>query len=113
MATFSKQIFNPSGSFILVAGTSTSNSTQVHTVPAGSVKDEIWIYATNNDASSVNLTLEFPSGSTGNNIKQAIPATSGLTVIVPGLILTSSQTVSAFAGSASKITLHGYVNRIS
>lgn len=111
MATFSKQTFSE-GVSLLVTGTVTGFAKTIHTVPS-SVKDEIWVYGTNNDTSSVNLTIEFGNAETKNNIKQSIPANSGLTILVPGLILTASQTVKAFAGTTEKITLHGYVNRIS
>ena len=111
MATFTKQVFSE-GVSLLVTGTTSAYAKTIHTVPS-SVKDEIWIYGTNNDASSVNLTIEFGNNESKNNIKQSIPATSGLTILVPGLILTSSQTVKAFAGTTEKITLHGYINRIS
>ena len=111
MATFSKQTFSE-GVSLLVTGTTTSFAKTIHTVPSN-VKDEIWIYGTNNDVSSVNLTIEFGNNETKNNIKQSIPATSGLTILIPGLVLTASQTVKAFAATTEKITLHGYVNRIS
>lgn len=111
MATFSKQTFS-AGVSLLVTGTNTTYAKTIHTVPSRAT-DEIWIYGTNNDAAAVNLTIEFGNSETKNNIKQSIPATSGLTILVPGLILTASQTVTAFAATTEKITLHGYVNRIS
>jgi hypothetical protein len=111
MATFSKQTFS-AGVSLLVTGTTSAAAKTIHTVP-GAVKDEIWIYGTNNDISSINLTIEFGDSSATNNIKQSIPATSGLTILVPGLILTGTSTVKAFAATTEKITLHGYVNRIS
>lgn len=109
---FSKQVFSTGASMLVVSGTDSAGATTIHTVPASS-KDEIWLFATNNDVAAVSLTLEFPSGSAGNSIKQAIPASSGLTILVPGLILTSSQVVRAFATTSGQISLHGYINRIS
>lgn len=111
MATFSKQTFSE-GVSLLVTGTTSASAKTIHTVPSN-VKDEIWIYGTNNDSSAVSLILEFGDSEAKNNIKQSIPATSGLTVIVPGLILTASTTVKAYSLVTEKITLHGYVNRIS
>lgn len=113
MANFTKEPLseNATGSGILIINSSTPG-TLIHEV-AGGVTDEVWLYATNNDASSINLTIEFGDTTTTNNIKQAIPATSGLTIIVPGLILLEGQTVSAFAATLSKISIFGYVNRIS
>ena len=113
MATFSKQTFsaNAGGSGILVAATATTG-TLIHTVPS-SVTDEVWIYGTNNDTGAVNLTLEFGDNVAKNNINLSVPTKNGLTIIVPGLILTGSSTVRAFAGTTNMITVHGYINRIT
>lgn len=113
MATFSKQKFSAqtAGYGILIVQTATAG-TAIHTVPA-SVTDEIWLYATNNDTSAVNLTIEFGDATATNNIKLSIPATSGLTIVLPGLILAATYTVKAFAGTTSKISVFGYINRIS
>jgi hypothetical protein len=114
MATFSKKPLSgdANGLGILVTATATTGTT-IHGTSAGTTFDEIWLYATNNDSSSVNLTIEYGTTTSTKVIKQAIPATSGLTIIVPGLILGPSLNVTAFAGTASKIVIFGYVNRIS
>jgi hypothetical protein len=36
-----------------------------------------------------------------------------LYLVVPGLLLTNSLVLKAFAATASEIVLHGYVNRIT
>jgi hypothetical protein len=112
MATFTKVGFSgdSTGKGILVAATSTPGTT-IHASTAGTTFDEVWIYATNNDVSAVTLEIEF--GQTSNLIKMSIPATSGLTIIIPGLIVGPSLTVAAFASAANKVSLFGYVNRIS
>lgn len=114
MATFSKQPLSgdSTGKGILVSATATPGTT-IHTTSSRTTFDEIWLYATNNDASSVNLTIEFGETTSTKVIKQAIPATSGLTIIVPGLILGPDLTIGAFASSAGKVVITGYVNRIS
>jgi hypothetical protein len=114
MATFSKQPLsgNSSGLGILVNATSSTGDT-IHTSAAGTTFDEVWLYATNNDASAVNLTIEYGTTTATNVIKLSVPATSGLTIIIPGLILGPSKTVSAYAASAGKVVIFGYVNRIS
>ena len=33
-------------------------------------------------------------------------------LLVPGLLLQNGKTVKAFAGTASEIVIHGYVNKI-
>lgn len=112
MATFSKEFLSGStdGLGALVAATATPG-TLIHTAHATG-KDEIWIYATNNDTVAVTLTVEFGDATATNNMVLQIPSKSGLTLVVPGLPLTNSKTVKAFAGTTNKITLTGYVNRI-
>tara|TARA_R100000005_G_C4860483_1_gene122167 strand:+ start:153 stop:506 length:354 start_codon:yes stop_codon:yes gene_type:complete len=112
--SFTKQAFSgdTTGQGVLVAATATTGTT-VHATSSDTTFDEVWIYATNNDASAINLTIEFGGTTATKVIKQSIPATSGLTIIVPGLILGPSKTVTAFAGTANKIVLFGYVNRVS
>ena len=102
--SFTKQAFSgdTTGQGVLVAATATTGTT-VHATSSDTTFDEVWIYATN----------EFGGTTATKVIKQSIPATSGLTIIVPGLILGPSKTVTAFAGTANKIVLFGYVNRVS
>lgn len=97
---------------IKVTQTATAGDT-IHTAHATS-KDEIWLYAYNDDAAAIDLTIEF-GGATDpdNTIVQRIPAATGLYLCVPGLILTNEKVVKAFAGTANKIVIYGYVNRIS
>ena len=112
MATFTKVGFSgdTSGMGILVAATSRPGTT-IHETDSGTTFDEVWLYATNNDISAVNLTIEF--GQATNPVKISVPATSGLTIVLPGLSLGPSKTVAAFAGTTNKISIFGYVNRIS
>jgi hypothetical protein len=120
MATFSKVKLSGStnGRGIKVAATATAGTTIHATGTSSSILDELWLYAYNSDTSAIALTIEF-GGVTApdDNIKISIPATSGLTLVVPGLILSgtgsSASTVAAFAATANKIVITGYVNRIS
>ena len=114
MATFTKVGLSgdANGEGILVAATATAGTT-IHTTTSGTTFDEIWLYATNNDVSAVNLTIEFGNTTATLVIQQSIPSKTGLTVVVPGLILDASKTVKAFAGSANKVVIFGYVNRIA
>jgi hypothetical protein len=51
---------------------------------------------------------------TSDLIQQEIGATpSGLVLICAGLLVTGSVVVTAFAGTANKIELFGFVNRIA
>jgi len=89
----------------------------IHTAHETS-KDEIWIWAYNDNAEDVELTIDF--GGDGDEyddpdclIVQTITAQSGLYLCVPGLPLTNEKVIRAFAGSANVIVLYGYANRIS
>jgi hypothetical protein len=120
MATFSKVKLSGStnGRGIKVAATATAGTTIHATGTSSSILDEIWLYAYNSDSAAIVLTIEFGGVSApDDNIKLSIPATSGLTLVVPGLILSgtgsAASTVAAFAATANKIVITGYVNRIS
>lgn len=116
MATYSKQLLSGStnGTSILVAATATLGTT-VHTAVSGtSDLDEIYLYAVNSSASAVKLTIEWGEATAPDgNIEYTVPAEDGLYLVVPGLLLQNSLVVTAFAGTANVITIHGYVNRIT
>lgn len=114
MATYSKVVFTGStnGKNVKVAATS-SPGTTIHTAHATS-QDEIWLWAVNSDTTDRKLTIEF-GGTTApdDTIEITIPAESGLVTILPGLILTNSLLVKAFAATANVILINGFVNRIT
>jgi len=113
MAVFSKHVLSGSsdGKNILVAATATLGTT-IHTSHATS-EDEIWIYAYNNSGSAINLTIQWGGATTTDNILQSIPSQQGLILVIPGLILTNSLVVTAFASTGNQIALSGFVNRIT
>lgn len=115
MATFTKLKLSGStdGKAIKVAATATAGTT-IHTAHATAL-DEIWLYAHNSSASAVKLTLEFGgTAAPDDHIEINIGAEgTGLVLVSPGLILTNSLVVRAFAGTANVVTLTGYVNRIA
>lgn len=120
MATFTKTLLSGStqGREIKVVATASSGTTIHATGTSSTVIDEVWLYAYNSSASAVTLTIQWGSTSTpDDDIKLSIPATSGLTLVVPGLVLTgtgsAANTVRAFAGTTNVIMISGYVNRIS
>lgn len=119
MASFSKLVLSGStdGRAIKVAATATAGTT-VHTASSTSTHfDEVWLYAMNTDTAARKLTIEWGSTSAPDDlIEITVPAESGLTLVVPGLVLKGNSTplvVRAFAASANVVTIHGYVNRIS
>lgn len=120
MATYSKGKLSGSteGKAIKVAATASTGTTIHATGTSSTIIDEVWLYAYNSNGSSVTLTIQF-GGTTAvdNDIKLLIPATSGLTLVIAGLILTgtgaASNTVYAYASTANVVTVSGYVNRIA
>jgi len=120
MASYSKQQLSggTQGTAILVAATA-STGTLIHTTGTSSTAiDEVWLYAYNSSSSAVLLTIQNGGTTSPNNdIKITIPSQSGLTLIVPGLILTGNGSVGAsvyaYAGTSNVVTISGYVNRIA
>ena len=115
MATFSKVKLSGStdGKAVKVVQTATAGTT-IHTAHSTAL-DEIWLYAHNSSASMVKLTLEWGEATAPDgNIEINIGAEgTGLVLVSPGLLLTNSLVVKAFAASANVVTLTGYVNRIA
>lgn len=120
MATYTKTLLSGStnGKAIKVAATATTGTTIHATGTSSTAFDEVWLYAFNSSTSAVALTVEY-GGTTApdQNIVVTIPSQSGLTLVVPGLVLTgtgaAANTITAFAGTANVVTISGYVNRIS
>ena len=114
MPTFTKLKLSGStdGKGIKVVQTATAGDT-IHTAHATDL-DEIWIWAVNSQAAAVKLTLEWgQADAPDGNIEVNIDGESGLFLIVPGLLLTNSLVVKAFAGTTAVIVIHGFVNRIT
>ena len=117
MATYSKHLLSGStnGKNISVTGNATGSAVTVHTAISGTSNlDEIWLYATNTSAAAVVLTVEF-GGTTDQDdyIELELAADSGMTLIIPGLLLQNSLLVKAWAASGNVININGYVNRIT
>jgi hypothetical protein len=120
MATFTKELLSGStgGRPIKVVQTATAGTTIHATGTSSSIIDEVWLYANNTSASSVDLTIEYGGTSNPDDlIIVSIPAKSGLSIVAPGLVLkgdgAAARTIRAFASSANVINIVGYVNRIS
>ena len=98
------------GQPILLTGTSLGAVTTIHTSDLTAL-DEVWLYACNNDASiDRTLYLSFDSG-TSLTTSISIPDNSGLVLVLPGFMITNGVSISAYASSASKISVFGWVNR--
>lgn len=118
--TFTKAKLSAStdGKAVLVAAIATAG-TLIHTGPSlATTIDEVWLYAVNTSASSVKLTIEWGEATAPNgNIEVTILPEAGLVTVIPGLLIvgnaSTALTVKAFAGTASVIAIHGYVNQIT
>lgn len=120
MALFSKQLLSGSsqGRAIKVVATASTGTTIHATGTSSTIIDEVWLYAYNSATGNVLLTIQY-GGTTAvdHDIKIIVPSQSGLTLIVPGLILTgtgaAANTVFAYADTTNVITISGFVNRIT
>jgi hypothetical protein len=114
MSTFTKIKMSGStdGRGVKVVATS-STGTTIHTADA-TAQDEVWLYAYNSDSVDRLLTIQFGGTTSPNDdIKVTVPHQQGLMLVVPGLVLTNSVVVAAYASAANVITIQGFVNRIS
>jgi hypothetical protein len=115
MATYSKRLLSGStnGKQIKVVATS-GTGTLIHTAVTGTTGlDEVWLYAMNTDTTSRKLTIQWGGTTSPDDlIELTIPAESGYTLVVPGLLIQNSLVVGAFASTANVIVIGGYVNRV-
>jgi hypothetical protein len=104
------------GRGIKVVQTATAGDT-IHTAVSGTTDgcyDEIYLYAYNGHSAAVNLTIEFGGATVpDDNIVVGLASKSGLSLIVPGLILQNSVVVKAFASTGNVVVITGFVNRIT
>lgn len=119
MATYSKKVLSGStdGRGVLVVATASAGTT-IHTASSTSTTEhEIWLYVSNPDTTQYTLTIQFGGTTSPNDhIVIPVPAQVGLLLVTPGLILQGNATplvVRAFASTASKLTIFGYVNEIA
>lgn len=105
------------GQNITIAAT-TSTGTTIHaTGTSASVAHRIYLYASNSSTSDVLFTVEWGGTSTGDLIKQTIPAQSGTVPIVENwpLVGTGSvaRTVRGYAATTNVINVNGWANTYS
>ena len=120
MATFTKVPLSAStrGMPVKVAATATTGTTVHATGVSATTIDEVWLYAYNGSTAAVLLTIQYGEASASDDdIKLTVPPQSGLTLVVPGLVLSgtgaAAATVFAYASVANVVLLYGYVNRIA
>ena len=123
MATFSKiahqatTMTTGTGLGTLVVATATLGTT-IHTgANVATTVDEVWLYANNTHSSAVTLTIEFGGVAAKDKIQTSLALSpGGLILICAGLVLqgnTTPKVITAFAGTASVVSVFGFVNRIT
>ena len=108
------------GRRILVAATATPG-TLIHTTgtPAyTSQYDRLFINAMNYDTADIVLTIEFGGTTSPDDlIAVTLPSKSGIVIVVDGDLLAgdgaSGVNVRAFAGTGNKVTIGGFVMRVT
>ena len=106
-----------SGRSIPINATARDSATLIHAVErpsdaAMSAIEEIWIYATNHTGGAVTLTLMWGASQEDvDDVILSVPASSGLTLVIPGLLLEAGTFVGAIASSTSSINVLGYAIR--
>lgn len=102
---------------IQVTGTATGSTVTVHTAISGTTsRDEIWLWAVNNDVDSETRTLTIEFGGTSdpaNLIIAPVPCKAGPVLVVPGLPLRNGLVVKAFSDEANDVIIYGYVHRVT
>jgi hypothetical protein len=117
MATYTKQFLSTSenGGGTIVTSTTSGTPDVIHNSSTSpSIIDEVWAYAYNSSSASVTLNLLHGGG---QYISLSVPSKSGLTLVIPGLLLKgngeSPGPLWAYASISNVITISGYVNRIT
>lgn len=102
---------------IKVTGTGTGSTVTVHTAVSGTTsRDEVWLWAYNDDSDGETRTLAIEFGGTSdpdNVIRTPIPSRAGLVPVLMGHPLRNSLVVKAFADEANDVILYGHVNRVT
>lgn len=120
MPTYSKLPLSQ-GSFggSVTVSASAAPYTLIHTTGTSTSSiDEVYIYASNSSTADSNLTLYWGSSAVRDNILTVnVQAYGGVTLLIPGLILTGNGTTgsSIFTTTtfSSAVNITGYVNRIT
>ena len=99
---------------IAIAATATPGTTlHTATTTAGEI-DKVWIWLTNTSSAEQLVTIEFGSTGVGNEIDILIPANESV-LAVDGAVIggAATDTIAAYAGTASVINATGRVERIT
>lgn len=103
------------GRGILVTGTATGSSVIIHTAVSGKASlDLLHLWAVNMDTADIVVTIEHGgTTSPGDTIAYTVPFKDGPHPMGPGLPLRNGLVAKAFAGTGSKVSIFGLVERWS
>lgn len=103
------------GLAVVIAATATAGTT-IHTAIAGTTsRDEVWLWAVNNDADGETrtLTVEWGDVVATSGWKVPVPAAAGPVLVSPGLPLRNGEVIAGYADEANDVQVFGYVNRVT
>ena len=89
-----------------------SPGTLIHVAPATAI-DELWLWAVNTSGAIVKLSIELGGTAISDLDEVGISSEAGLVLVIPGLPLTGSSIVRAFADNPNLINIFGFANRIT
>ena len=115
MAAYSKLTLSGSvnGQPIAINTTASSVATPLHTsTPSVTAYDEIYLYASNQTADNLLLTICWGNTGSANQIITSVNAQSGRTLVCDGMLLNNGLTAYAFTTSTGSLLIDGFVNRI-
>lgn len=113
--TFTRSFLSTSQIGVILSS-STSYAT-IHYNNFGTM-DEVWLYASNSTdtaiVTSIGWCSTLPNSNNGLTMTVTLPARSGPTLIIPGLIMPSGYyIVGQAAAVANSVFVNGFVNRVS
>lgn len=114
---FSHEVLSGSthGLGVVIAATATPGTT-IHTAIAGTTsRDEVWLWAVNNDADGETrtLTVEFGDVLATSGWQVPIPAAAGPVLICAGFPARNGEVIAAYADEANDCQVFGYVHRVT
>jgi hypothetical protein len=91
----------------------TISTTLIHRAVTGVANyDEVWLYAINNSASAVDLTLLWGGLTSDDYIKETVGSLCGLFLVIPGFVVNNAKEIRAIAGTTGVLNVNGYVDRV-
>lgn len=111
--TYQIQPLSANGNYLPINITSIASASPnlIHTA-ASTDFDELWIEAFNYSVEDILLTLCLGGTSPHQLLSQVIPPGRGLIPLLRGNKVSNGLITSAFASSANKVSLTGYIHRI-